>query len=210
MNTVTNIVVVGVGGQGSVLAGQIIARAAMLTGFSVATSEVHGMAQRGGSVFSTVRYGKAVLSPVVPEGAADVLLAFEKLEALRYVNYLRADGLAIVNDQRIIPSVESLKLAPYPDDKTIEEALRRRAQTVLIVPALEIAQGLGHPALTNTAMLGALSLFLALPHPGWRQAITELVPPKTIELNLLAFEEGLTWARRHTQSALSLDKAPPV
>lgn len=194
---VTNIILVGVGGQGSVLAGQIIARAAVLAGFSVATSEVHGMAQRGGSVFSTVRYGKDVLSPAVPEGAADVLLAFEKLEALRYLNHLKAGGLALVNDQRIVPSVESLKLAPYPDDKTIEETLRRRASEVLIVPALGIAQKLGNTALTNTVMLGALSPFLYIPKDTWRQAVTELVPPKTIELNLLAFEEGLDWSKRH-------------
>lgn len=197
MSVITNIIVVGVGGQGSLLAGQIIARVATLADLSVATSEVHGMAQRGGSVFSTVRYGKDVLSPAVPEGAADILLAFEKLEALRYLNYLKVGGLALVNDQRIVPSVESLKLAPYPDDKTIEEALRRRARAVLIVPALEIAQKLGHPALTNTVMLGALSRFLDLPREMWRQAITELVPPKTAELNLLAFDEGLRWAQRH-------------
>nr|BAL56832.1 indolepyruvate ferredoxin oxidoreductase, beta subunit [uncultured Acetothermia bacterium] len=197
MSDITNIVVVGVGGQGSVLAGQIIARTAVLAGLSVATSEVHGMAQRGGSVFSTVRYGKGVLSPAVPEGAADILLAFEKLEALRYLNYLRVDGLALVNDQRILPSVESLKLTPYPDDKTLEGTLRRRTEHVFIVPALEVAQGLGHPALVNTVMLGALSQFLDLPRAEWRQAITELVPPKTVELNLLAFEEGLTWAKRH-------------
>ncbi len=198
MNTssVTNIIVVGVGGQGSVLAGQIIARAAVLAGLSVAASEVHGMAQRGGSVFSTVRYGKDVLSSAVPEGAADVLLAFEKLEALRYLNHLRVDGLALVNDQRIVPSVESLKLAPYPDDKTIEGTLRRRTKSVMIVPALEIAQRLGNPALTNTVMLGALSQFLNLPQDAWRRAVTELVPPKTVELNLVAFDEGLSWAQR--------------
>ncbi|MCX8103233.1 MAG: indolepyruvate oxidoreductase subunit beta [Candidatus Bipolaricaulota bacterium] len=196
---ITNIVVVGVGGQGSVLAGQIIARVAALAGLSVATSEVHGMAQRGGSVFSTVRYGTDVLSPAVPEGAADVLLAFEKLEALRYLNYLKVDGLALVNDQRILPSVESLKLAPYPNDKTLEETLRRRTEHVLIVPGLTIAQELGHAALANTVMLGALSQFLDLPHAEWRQAITELVPPQTRELNLIAFDEGVTWARRHAR-----------
>lgn len=178
------------------LAGQIIARAAVLAGLSVAASEVHGMAQRGGSVFSTVRYGKDVLSSAVPEGAADVLLAFEKLEALRYLNHLRVDGLALVNDQRIVPSVESLKLAPYPDDKTIEGTLRRRTKSVMIVPALEIAQRLGNPALTNTVMLGALSQSLNLPQDAWRRAVTELVPPKTVELNLVAFDEGLSWAQR--------------
>ncbi|MCL6642665.1 MAG: indolepyruvate oxidoreductase subunit beta [Candidatus Bipolaricaulota bacterium] len=200
---IKNIVIAGVGGQGSVLAGQIIARVASLAGLSVATSEVHGMAQRGGSVFSTVRYGKDVISPAVPEGMADVLLAFEKLEALRYLNYLKIDGLALVNDQRIVPSVESLKLAPYPDDKTLEETLHRRTESVFIVPALEIAQGLGTPALANTVMLGALSVFLDLPHEKWRQAIAESVPPKTVELNLLAFEEGLSWAKRHIGSRLA-------
>jgi len=194
---IKNIVIAGVGGQGSVLAGQIIAQAASLAEFCVATSEVHGMAQRGGSVFSTVRYGKDVISPAVPEGAADVLLAFEKLEALRYLNYLKADGLALVNDQRIMPSIESLKLAPYPDEKTIEETLHRRAGMVVIVPALAIAQGLGVPALVNTVMLGALSVFLDLPHEKWHQAITKLVPPKTVELNLAAFAEGVAWAKRH-------------
>lgn len=202
MNTITNIVIVGVGGQGSLVAGQIIARVATLANLSVATSEVHGMAQRGGSVFSTVRYGKDVLSPTVPEGAADVLLALEKLEALRYLNYLRVDGLALVNDQRIVPSVESLKLAPYPDDKAIVETLHRRTEHVFLVPALEIAQELGNPAVANTVMLGVLSHFLDLPQAAWRQAVTELVPPKTLELNLLAFEEGLTWAKRHAPITL--------
>ncbi|MFN4218234.1 MAG: indolepyruvate oxidoreductase subunit beta [Candidatus Bipolaricaulia bacterium] len=202
MSVITNIILVGVGGQGSVLAGQIIGRVATLANLSVATSEVHGMAQRGGSVFSTVRYGTDALSPTVPEGAADVLVAFEKLEALRYLNYLKVDGLALVNDQRILPSIESLKLAPYPDDETIEETLRRRTEHVFIVPALKIAQELGNPALANTVMLGVLSNFLDLPHAEWRQAITELVPPKTVELNLLAFDEGLTWAKRHTHIAL--------
>ncbi len=202
MSAITNIIVVGVGGQGSLLAGQIIARVATLADLAVATSEVHGMAQRGGSVFSTVRYGKDVLSPAVPEGEADILLAFEKLEALRYLNYLKSEGLALVNDQRILPSVESLKLAPYPDDNTLEEMLRRRARTVMLVPGLKIAQQLGNPALTNTVMLGALSQFLDLPQDKWRHAITELVPPKTVELNLVAFDEGLRWAQRHAPLAL--------
>lgn len=196
---VKNIVLAGVGGQGSLLAGQIIARVATLAGLSVATSEVHGMAQRGGSVFSTVRYGSEVFSPAVPEGEADVLLAFEKLEALRYLSYLKVDGLALVNDQRIAPSVESLKLASYPEDAKIKETLHRRAGTVFIVPGLEIAQGLGNPALANTVLLGALSTFLDLPQEEWRQAIVELVPPKMLELNHLAFEEGVTWAKRHAR-----------
>lgn len=189
-----NIVLAGVGGQGSLLAGQIIARTAMLAGLAVATAEVRGMAQRGGSVFSTVRYGSEVLSPAVPESEADILVAFEKLEALRYLSYLKIGGLALVNDQRITPSVESLKLAAYPED--VESLLRRRASTVLLVPGLEIATQLGNAALANTVLLGALSAFLALAKENWLQAIAELAPPRTIELNQLAFEEGLTWAQR--------------
>jgi indolepyruvate ferredoxin oxidoreductase beta subunit len=129
-----------------------------------------------------------------------VILAIGKradLEFLRrYLNYLKVDGLALVNDQRIMPSIESLKLAPYPDEKTIEATLRSRAGIVLVVPALAIAQELGLPALVNTVMLSALSVFLDLPHEKWPQAITELVPPKTVELNILAFQEGLSWAKR--------------
>ena len=160
---IVNVVLVGVGGQGSVLAGQILARAAMLAGYSAAASEVHGMAQRGGSVVSTVRFGPDVLSPAVPEGEADFLLAFEKLEALRYASVLKPGGVAIVNDQRITPTIESLKLAPYPDDTDVEAALSERAGRVLLVPGLEIALKLGDARLANTVLLGVLSTFWTSP-----------------------------------------------
>lgn len=192
---VINIVLAGVGGQGSVRAGQIVARAAVLHGLKVATSEVHGMAQRGGSVFSTVRLGEAVYSPVVPEGEAHFLVAFEKLEALRHLRYIRSGGTALVNDQRITPTIESLKHASYPVG--VRDLVARRAGTTLLVPGLAVATELGNPRLTNTVLLGALSTFLELRSRHWRQALTELVPSPTLELNIQAFEEGAAHARQH-------------
>jgi indolepyruvate ferredoxin oxidoreductase beta subunit len=192
---VVNIVLTGVGGQGSVKAGQILARAAVLHGLSVTTSEVHGMAQRGGSVFSTVRLGREVYSPVVPEGEAQYLVAFERLEALRYLPYMRQGGVALVNEQRITPTIESLKHAPYPAE--VDRLLARRAGRTLMVPGLEVARRLGNVRLANSVLLGALSTFLDLPAPHWRQALTELVPSPTLELNKRAFEEGAVHAREH-------------
>ncbi len=187
-----NLALAGVGGQGSVLAGQVVARAAELSGFTVAASEVHGMAQRGGSVFSTVRYGEALLSPRVPDGEADALVAFEKLEALRFLGALKPDGLALVNDQRVTPSVESLKGAPYPED--VEEVLNLYTPHVWMAPGLSVARELGNPKLANAVVLGALSRWLELPEAAWVRALEELVPPKTIQLNREAFARGRAWA----------------
>lgn len=191
METV-DIALAGVGGQGSVLAGRIVARAAEIAGRDVATSEVHGMSQRGGSVFSTVRYGDNVLSPMIPKGEADVLLAFERLEALRYLDYLAEGGIVVVNDQRIAPTLESLKAASYPDN--VAEILRHHTDRVWMVPGLDRAVRLGNPKLANTVTLGALATQLDLSVEAWRQALRELVPAKTVELNLAAFEAGIAWA----------------
>jgi indolepyruvate ferredoxin oxidoreductase beta subunit len=196
---ITNIILAGVGGQGSLRAGQIIARAVGLERFQVATSEVHGMAQRGGSVFSTVRFGAEVYSPVVPEGEAQFLLAFEKLEAVRYLSYLQPGGVALINEQRITPSIEALKRAPYPHD--LERLLSARAGQTLMVPGLELAQKLGNPRVANAVLLGALSHFIELTDAAWRQALTELVPPKTVERNLRALDEGAAFAEQHAEAA---------
>jgi indolepyruvate ferredoxin oxidoreductase beta subunit len=189
MSGVTNIVLAGVGGQGSVLAGQMIARTAVLEKRKVATSEVHGMAQRGGSVFSAVRFGEAVYSPVIPIGEADFLVGFEKLEALRYLPYLKPDGVAIVNDQRIMPTLEALKKAPYPRD--VAAHLKKKCSRSFIIPGLDIANRLGNPRLANSALLGALSTFLPFEQTCWHAAIQELVPSGTTESNLAAFDAGL-------------------
>jgi len=192
-DVVTNIVLAGVGGQGSVLSGQIVADAVRRAGWNVVTSEVHGMAQRGGSVVSTVRFGHELHSPVVPEAGADFLIAFERLEALRHLPFLRPGGVALVNDQRITPPIESLKVTAYPDD--IEAPFRQRAGTLLLVPGLETAKRLGNTRLANTVVLGVLATFLDLPERAWREAIAGHVPPRTVEANQQAFAEGIAWAR---------------
>jgi indolepyruvate ferredoxin oxidoreductase, beta subunit len=188
---VVNLVLAGVGGQGSVLANQIVARAADLAGHNVVTSEVHGMAQRGGSVVTTVRFGRHVHAPKVPLGEADFVVAFERLEALRFLPYLRSTGILLVNDQRIVPMIESLRTAVYPDDGLARAA--GRAGTVVVVPGLATAQELGNAKLTSTVLLGALSVYLDLHTTVWKQAIADLVPPKTIQANLDAFQRGARW-----------------
>lgn len=197
----TEIILAGVGGQGLILAGQLIAHTATLSGLEVATSEVHGMAQRGGSVCATVRYGAGVLSSLIPQGEGDIIVAFEELEALRYLSYLRMGALALINEQRLTPHVESLKIAPYPPREEIDAQMRQRAKMVLWVPAHQMALRLGQSALLNSAMLGALSAFLDFSKEHWLRALHELVPPKTIELNQLAFAEGANWAARSRSAA---------
>ena len=193
-NTATNVMLVGVGGQGSLLAGQILAQAAQGSGHLVSASEVHGMAQRGGSVCSTVRFGPRMTSAVIPEGQVDILLAFEKLEALRYLSQLGPESVALVNDQQVMPSLESLKLVPYPHH--FEETLYLNARRAWVVPALACAQELGNPKLANTIMLGVLSQLLDFPEKAWQEALAQSVPPHTLADNLRAFEWGQRWAKQ--------------
>lgn len=188
---VTNIVLAGVGGQGSVLATRVLATAAELAGHEVVTSEVHGMSQRGGTVVTTVRFGEEVLSSAIPDGEADFLVAFERLEAARHIDLVREDGMVLVNDQRIAPSIETLKHADYPID--LEARADRRGVSLLVYPALRLARDLGNEKLSSTIMLGALSdaLFIAREH--WIEAIRRSVPPRTIEANEVAFDTGAEW-----------------
>jgi indolepyruvate ferredoxin oxidoreductase beta subunit len=188
---VTNIVFAGVGGQGSVLATRVLAAAAELAGHDVVTSEVHGMSQRGGTVLTTVRYGDEVLSSSIPEGEADVLVAFERLEAARHLRLVREGGIVLVSDQRIAPSIEALKTAAYPDD--LERMARARGVTLLVYPALRLAETLGSEKLASTVMLGALSDFVFIERPHWKDALRRTVPPGTIEANDAAFDTGAEW-----------------
>jgi indolepyruvate ferredoxin oxidoreductase beta subunit len=188
---VTNIVLAGVGGQGSVLATWVLAAAAEHAGHEVVTSEVHGMSQRGGTVVTTVRFGAAVLSPAVPVGEADYLVAFERLEAARHLDWIRDGGAALVNDQRIAPSIETLKAADYPGD--VEARADRRGVSVMVYPALSLAREIGNEKLASTVMLGALSDFLTIERAHWIEAIRATVPPKTVEANEVAFDTGAEW-----------------
>ncbi|WP_058486140.1 indolepyruvate oxidoreductase subunit beta [Defluviitalea phaphyphila] len=187
MNT-KNILIVGVGGQGTLLTSRIIGDVVINKGYDVKMSEVHGMAQRGGSVVTHVKYGDKVYSPLVEERGADVLLAFEKLEALRWIHYLKEDGIAIVNDQEINPMPVIIGAEEYPED--IIEKIKENCKNTYIVDALSIAKNLGNIKVLNTILLGILAKYLGLSVDEWKDAIERVVPSKTIELNKKAFLTG--------------------
>ncbi len=184
----TSVVFVGVGGQGILLASTIVARAAMIAGHQVKTNEVHGMAQRGGSVIAHVRYGTEVFSPTVPEGTADALGALEEIEALRYAHYAAPDGLAVVNATSVIPVTVSSGAATYPED--VADRLRRAFPQLVYFDAGKRAEELGNIRAANIVLLGALSRGLDLPLEAWEEAISSSVKDKHRDLNLRAFDIG--------------------
>lgn len=188
MSEVTNVSLVGVGGQGILLAAEVLCHVAALTGKDVKKSEVHGMAQRGGSVVSHVRIGDRVLSPLVATGATDILVGFEKLEALRFAHFLRADGAALVSDHEIRPVSVASGESRWPED--LDARLSAALPKLEWVPALRLARELGQVRAVNTVMLGALSHHLNADAAVWRAALTEVVPPKVLDVNLRAFEAG--------------------
>ncbi|HML74884.1 MAG TPA: indolepyruvate oxidoreductase subunit beta [Anaerohalosphaeraceae bacterium] len=185
---IVSVVLAGVGGQGILLASEIIAQAAMNAGFDVKTNEVHGMAQRGGSVIGQIRYGKEVYSPIIAKGTAQVLCALEQSEALRYADYLAAGALAVVNAQQIIPVTVSMGAAKYPDN--VEQKLRDQYGRLIYFDASKKAVELGNIRTANVVLLGALSTGLDLPLEAWHKAIASCVKSQYVELNLKAFEEG--------------------
>jgi indolepyruvate ferredoxin oxidoreductase beta subunit len=185
---VTSLVLVGVGGQGILLATQIAANAAMVSGFDVKTNEVHGMAQRGGSVVAQIRFGTRVASPLVPDGTARALASLERIEALRYRNLLAPDGVAVVSSQAIVPVTVSSGKAAYPADA--EERLRRIFPRLMYIDAVAIAEGLGDARAANVVILGALSKSLLLPEESWMGAIDRCVKPKYRDINSKAFRAG--------------------
>ena len=184
-----NVLLSGVGGQGVVLASFVLSQVALAEGYDVKQSEVHGMSQRGGSVTSHFRFGDKVWEPLVVEGSADILLAFEALEALRYVNWLRPEGLLIYNSLRINPSPVSAGLATYPED--IDVLIAESHANVRRVNANEIAQQAGTIKAANVVMLGAVSPALPFAPETWETVIRGAVPPKTVDVNLKAFSLGM-------------------
>ncbi len=182
-----NIMIVGVGGQGTLLTSRILGGLATLGGYDVKLSEVHGMAQRGGSVVTFVRYGDQVAEPIVEEGCADVIIAFERLEALRYAHYLKKDGVLIVNDWRIDPMPVVIGQAAYPDG--IIDTLKKDHQ-VYTVDATEESKKLGNPKVFNLIVLGMAARHMDFTKEQWYQVIEKTVPPKTIEINKKAFDTG--------------------
>ncbi len=182
-----NIMIVGVGGQGTLLTSRVLGGVMLQAGYDVKLSEVHGMAQRGGSVVTFVRFGEKVAEPVVEEGQADVLIAFERLEAARYAHYLRKDGVLIVNDIRIDPMPVIIGAASYPQN--IIEKLEEK-YNIIKVDALEEAKKIGNSRTFNVIILGIAAQHMEFSKEEWLKVIEETVPEKTVDINKKAFELG--------------------
>ncbi len=183
-----NILMVGVGGQGIILASEIVSEAALNAGYDVRKSEVHGMAQRGGSVSSHVRFGKEVKSPLIELGQADLMLAFEKAEALRACDFLKDDAVIILNDAEIIPTTVSTGMSTYPDKP--ETYLRELGFDPVIVNAQKLAEEAGTVKAANVVLLAALTSFLDIDRDIWIEVISRRVPKKFLDINLAAFRLG--------------------
>ena len=190
--------IVGVGGQGTLLTSRILGGIITKAGYDVKLSEVHGMAQRGGSVVTFVRYGDAVAEPIVEEGQADVLIAFERLEALRYAHFLKKDGVIIVNDQRIDPITVVTGAAQYPEN--IIENLKKD-YNVVDVDAMEEAKKLGNSKVFNTIIVGVAAKRMDFEKSQWLEVIEATVPPKTVEINKAAFGAGYAMLNRRGAAA---------
>lgn len=187
-NEAVSVVFAGVGGQGILLASAVTAQAAMNAGFQVKMNEVHGMAQRGGSVIAQIRYGKDVHSPLVEVGKAKVLGALERIEAIRYAHYLAEGGLAVVSDQAIVPVTVSMGSAAYPGNA--EQKVKSLFKNLVYLNAVDRAVELGNAKAANVVLLGAISTGLDLPEQAWKDAIASTVKKQFVDLNLKAFDIG--------------------
>lgn len=183
-----NIMIVGVGGQGSLLASKLLGKLFLSRGYDVKVSEVHGMSQRGGSVVTYVRYGGKVYSPIIDKGQADFILSFELLEAARWTEYLKPGGRIVTNTQQINPMPVITGAAQYPQG--LVEEMRRAGMDVDAFDALSLAEEAGSAKAVNIVLLGRLSKGFDFTRAEWEQAIRESVPPKFLELNLRAFALG--------------------
>ena len=185
--TAKYIMIVGVGGQGTLLTSRILGGLAIDLGYDVKLSEVHGMAQRGGSVVTFVRYGDKVAEPIVEEGLADIIIAFERLEAYRYAHYLKKDGTLIVNDWRIDPMPVVIGAAEYPDNILEELGKEYRLYSV---NATEESRKLGNSRVFNMIVLGIAARHMDFTKGQWYDVIEKTVPPKTVDINKQAFDVG--------------------
>ena len=190
MNTV-NIMIVGVGGQGTLLASRILGNAILSLGYDVKVSEVHGMSQRGGSVVTYVKYGEKVYSPIIDKGEADIILAFEQLEALRALPYLKVGGKMIANTQKINPMPVITGAAQYPT--SILETLSAKVDLTAL-DALSIAKAAGNAKAVNVVLMGVMAKNTDIPYEIWTNAVRECVPAKFLEINLRAFDAGYHYA----------------
>ncbi|MBP8985305.1 MAG: indolepyruvate oxidoreductase subunit beta [Syntrophobacterales bacterium] len=187
-NTTKSILLAGVGGQGILRASDIISLALMAAGYDVKKSEVHGMAQRGGSVTSHVRYGKKVYSPLAARGSVDIMLSFEKLETLRYIDYLKKNASVLINDEAIFPPAVNMGTAVYPEN--IPEIVGKAFKKVKVVQAVVLAEQAGEARTANTVMIGAISNFLDVLLEVWEEVIGKSFPERLVEVNIEAFKLG--------------------
>ena len=182
-----NIMIVGVGGQGTLLASRILGNTVINQGYDVKVSEVHGMSQRGGSVVTYVKYGEKIYSPIVDRGEADIILAFEMLEAYRALPYLKKGGKMIVNDQSIDPMPVIIGAMEYPEN--IKEKLSKKID-LLSVDALTLAKEAGNSKAVNVVLIGVMAKLTGIPYENWIETIKTTVPPKFLDVNLKAFDLG--------------------
>lgn len=185
---VKNIMIVGVGGQGSLLASRIVGNAAMAEGYDVKVSEVHGMSQRGGSVVTYVRYGDKVYSPVIGQGEADIILSFEQLEGARWLSYLKKDGVLITSTQKIMPMPVITGACDYPEDTLTK--IRQKGVKVAAVDALALAQKAGSQKAVNVVLIGLMTHYSDFSKQQLLSALEKSVPQKLLDVNLKAFELG--------------------
>ena len=184
---VRHAILVGVGGQGAILTAKVLVNGLMKAGYDVKMSEVHGMSQRGGSVSTQVHWGEKVYSPLIGPGAADILVAFEKMEAVRYASFLKPDGVAVINDYAQPSATVAAGLAEYPEGclEAMEENFK-----CFTLDAAKIAEELGNPKCMNIVLFGAMTHALGMEEIDWEAVIRETVPPKFLELNLAAYRAG--------------------
>lgn len=187
MQNTKNIMIVGVGGQGTLLASRILGNVVISEGYDVKVSEVHGMSQRGGSVVTYVKYGDKVFSPIIDRGEADMILAFEKLEAARALPYLKEGGTVILNDREIAPMPVITGAAEYPDGLVADIAAKAK---VIAIDALSLSLEAGSAKAVNVVLIGVLARSSAISKEVWIQTIKDTVPAKFLDLNLKAFELG--------------------
>lgn len=183
-----NIMIVGVGGQGTLLASKILGIVAMKKSYDVKVSEVHGMAQRGGSVVTYVKFADKVYSPIIEKGEADIILAFEQLEAMRWIDYLKNNGKIIINKQKIDPMPVIIGKAKYPEN--IVEKIKGVVKNTVTVEALPIAKECGNIKAVNVVLIGVLARSTEIEKEVWLEAIREVVPQKMLDVNIKAFEAG--------------------
>lgn len=188
MNKVTSVMIVGVGGQGTLLASKLLGKVLLGEGFDVKVSEVHGMAQRGGSVVTYVKYGDKVFSPVIEKGEADLIIAFERLEAARWLPFLKEGGKLIVNDQRISPMPVITGAMEYPQDILAE--IERKGVSITALDALTPAEEAGSAKAVNVVLMGVLSRMMDFSEAAWQNALEQSVPAKFLAMNQKAFVSG--------------------